>query len=880
MNNTPDAMTSSTNAMDIDSLQRILCHQQLELETCEFQEHNTVADIDPDHFLSSMVNTCNYFTQEQYENVKSEGRLSIIHFNSQSLYAKFDSIKDFLQGFTHPFSIIAISETWFINERGINLTLEGYELTYLNREDKTRGGVAFLIHQSIKFDVVKSMTLAVHGIMECLTVEIYNEKKKNVFVSCVYRTPGTSIEIFSEWMEKLFSPVNQKTLFICGDFNIDLLNPTKQNNIEDFIDTMYSLSLYPSITKPSRITSHSATIIDNIFTNIMLNQTTSGLFISDISDHLPVFTLYDCDFKNIKHPIEVISKRIRNDETINNLNNSLARQDWSAVYGETDVDSAYSKFLDIFISLYDKNCPVKEFYSRAKHKLRPWLTKGIINACKKKNNLYKLFIKSKTKEAEQKYKLYKNKLTDVIRTSKQLYYRKKLNESKSNIKETWNVLNGLIKSGSSKSTYPDYFIDKNGGNHNMINIVNSFNNFFVNVGPELAATISNHGTNELNLIKNNPSSLFLLATDEQEVINTVLKCKNKFSTDYYNIDMFLVKNVIFNIAKPFTYICNLSFQSGRFPDKMKIAKVIPVFKNGNKHCFTNYRPISLLPQFSKILEKLFDSRLEKFLEKHNIINDGQYGFRAKRTTSMALIEATEEITTALDQKKIAVGVFIDLKKAFDTINHFILVNKLEKYGVRGVAGDWIKSYLTGRVQFVKMGKHISEQLGIVCGVPQGSVLGPKLFNVYINDIFNVSQSLKLILFADDTTIFYSSNDYNELVKTVNMELNKIKTWMDINKLSLNISKTKVMMFGNSTTKSFQQIVIEGTEIENVCENKFLGIVIDNKLTWKAHIKHIKAKISKSLYIINKVKQCLDAHALRTLYCTLVLPYLTYCVEVW
>lgn len=870
--------------MDMGTLQRLLLHQQVELETNVHHEHRTIdpiTEIDPDIFFSSMVITCNYFTQEQYEkNVIINGTLSIIHFNSRSMYANFGSIKDFLQCFTHPFSIIAISETWFSNERGIDFALNGYELVHVNRNDKTRGGVAFFIHESIKFHVVNGMSLAVDGIMECLTVEICNEKKKNVIVSCVYRTPGTSITIFNEWMDKLFSPVTQKTLFICGDFNIDLLNPTKEKNIEDFTDTMYSLSLNPTITKPSRITSQSATIIDNIFTNILPNQTTSGLFITDISDHLPVFTLYNCDFSNVKNPVEMTFTRKRNEQSISKLNNSLEHQDWSAIYNELDVDSAYSKFLDIFISLYDKNCPEKEITITTKRKHKPWLTKGIKNACKKKNNLYKMFIKSKTKEAEVKYKTYRNKLTDVMRTSKQLYYREKLNENKTNMKGTWKVLNNLIKNGSSKPTYPAYFVDKDGEQHNMNNIVNGFNKFFVTVGPELAEKVPNHGINGTNPIKHNPFSLFLCPTDEHEVINVVSKCKNKFSTDCNNIDMFLVKKVILNIVKPLTHIFNLSFQSGRFPDKMKIAKVIPIHKNDNKHCYTNYRPISILPQFSKILEKLFASRLEKFVDIHKIFDDGQYGFRTKRTTSMALIEAVEEITNALDQKNIAVGVFIDLKKAFDTINHAILLNKLELYGIRGVTGDWIKSYLTGRTQYVKMGQHLSEQLGIVCGVPQGSVLGPQLFNLYINDIFNVSQSLKLILFADDTNIFYSSNDYHELECTMNRELNEIKRWMDINKLSLNINKTKAMTFGNFPENAHPQIRINGIQIENVCETKFLGVIIDNKLSWKSHIRHIKTKVSKSLYIINKVKLCLDTNALRTLYCTLVLPYLTYCVEIW
>jgi len=200
----------------------------------------------------------------------------------------------------------------------------------------------------------------------------------------------------------------------------------------------------------------------------------------------------------------------------------------------------------------------------------------------------------------------------------------------------------------------------------MENIVNSFNSFFVNVGPELAGEIPDQGINQCNqTIKRNPYSIFLSATDEQEVINIVLKCKSKLSTDCHDIDMIIVKKVIKYIAKPLTHICNLSFQSGCFPNKMKIAKVIPLYENERKHSYTNYRPISLLPQFSKILEKLFNSRLEKFLDKHQIINYGQYGFRTKTTTSMAIIEATEEITNALDQKKNMLLEFLSiLKKNF------------------------------------------------------------------------------------------------------------------------------------------------------------------------------------------------------------------------
>ena len=294
--------------------------------------------------------------------------------------------------------------------------------------------------------------------------------------------------------------------------------------------------------------------------------------------------------------------------------------------------------------------------------------------------------------------------------------------------------------------------------------------------------------------------------------------------------MSLVKLVIEGISKPLTHICNLSFQTGSFPNQMKIAKVIPLYKNGSKHLFTNYRPVSLLPQFSKILEKLFNSRLDSFLERHNVLSESQYGFRTKRSTSQALMESIERITDAIDNHQYAIGIFIDLRKAFDTINHNILINKLEKIGIRGMAIDWIKSYLDRRKQFVKLGNHSSNCFDIACGVPQGSVLGPKLFLLYINDICQVSRLLSMVLFADDTNVFCSGDDLDTLQKNINEELYKLKLWFDWNKLSLNVSKTKFMFFGRFRLNTQLKIEIDGVAIEQVHKIKFLGVTIDDKLS--------------------------------------------------
>ena len=258
--------------------------------------------------------------------------------------------------------------------------------------------------------------------------------------------------------------------------------------------------------------------------------------------------------------------------------------------------------------------------------------------------------------------------------------------------------------------------------------------------------------------------------------------------------MTLVKAYISAIAEPLSYLINLSISTGIVPDNIKVAKIIPIYKSECHSNFTNYRPISILPAFSKFFEKVMFDRIVNFLEKQNIFYEHQYGFRQKHSTSLAIIQLVHQISIAIDNKELSAGIFLDLSKAFDTVNHGILLNKLEHYGIRGTALDWIKNYLYNRKQFVEF-NNVSSNLCIInCGIPQGSILGPLLFILYINDISNSSKLLKFILFADDTNIFFSSCNLDQLGTTLNKELGKISQWLIANRLSINIKKTKYVFF--------------------------------------------------------------------------------------
>ena len=537
---------------------------------------------------------------------------------------------------------------------------------------------------------------------------------------------------------------------------------------------MYSFGRYPLITKPSRITDITAMLIDNIFTNELQFQVKSGLLISDISDHLPVFALCGNQFV-CRCATASQHRRIINTSTTDKLMAELNQRTWPNVTDTLDVNLSYKNFVCEFQNLLNKHCPVKRVKNTENHYgNNPWLTNGLNHACKKKNRLYKMYLSCRILAAETRYKTYKNKLTSILRLSKKTYSSKLLVEHRNNIAETWKMLRTVIGKHLTNSSYPNHFIVEESKVDNKTEIANVFNNFFTTTGPDLANNIIIPTKTSVYydyLISRNKKSMFLSPIDECEVISVVNGCKSKTSTDCDDIDFRLIKSVITSIVKPITHIFNLSFQTGTFPEKMKIAKVIPFFKSGSKHYFNNYRPISLLPHLSKILEKLYSNRLNTFTKTCDILNPCQYGFRGKMSTTHALVKVESEITNSSNKRKHSIGVFIDLQKAFDTADHQQLCTKLECYGIRGVAYQWIRSYLSNRTQYVRYEGHTSELLQIQCGVPPGSILGPLLFTIlgpllftlYVNDMCNVSKLLKFILFTDDTNIFHSHSKLPDLV---------------------------------------------------------------------------------------------------------------------
>ncbi len=563
----------------------------------------------------------------------------------------------------------------------------------------------------------------------------------------------------------------------------------------------------------------------------------SGLLINDTSDHLPIFQMTDIGINGNKNNVVYSKKRIVTDRNICEIISELEKTEWDEILNSDDVNFSYETFVNKLTDIYRKKCPIVTSKVTNKRHYKPWMTSGLKNACKKKNLLYKYFLKSRSKQSEDKYKTYKNKLTTILRKCEKNYNTKLLELNKGNLKETWKLLNSIINTKKKTMQVGNEFENKGESITGDENIANGFNNYFVNVGPSLADNIPDTDTQfsqYLSASTNVKNSLFLNPVTDVEILQLVAKVKPKKSKGHDELDMCLIKKLIPYIVVPLKHIFNLSLLNGVFPDSMKIARVIPLFKSGNTKEFSNYRPISLLPQFSKILEKMYHSRLMAFIDSNQILYKSQYGFRKQMSTSLAIIELVEEITNSLDNHEATVGVFIDLKKAFDTVDHSILIEKLYHYGIRGTANKWICSYLMNRYQYVTINGTDSDYMNVLCGVPQGSILGPILFILYINDMCNVSTLLKPILFADDTNLFYSGKDIDELCSVVSMELDKLCIWSQVNKLSLNTSKTNFMVFTNRSCDDTYTVCMNGLNLSRVFVTQFLGVHMDSKLDWNYH----------------------------------------------
>jgi hypothetical protein len=619
---------------------------------------------------------------------------------------------------------------------------------------------------------------------------------------------------------------------------------------------------------------------------------------------LPCFVVFK-GIKKIKNKPKSVMQRYYSKEALRNFKGILRNLSWQNVINSDNAQVAFDTFWSDFNDLHEIYFPPKnKVFNKNFHKKENWMTTGLLVSRREKIRLRKLSMDSPTLTHKARYNEYRNTYNKLIRTQKKLFYSNLLEKNMNNPRKTWQILNSFTGKAPKTTEILDLVI-----NGNIITdskeISTNFNNHFsttaediVSEIPETELSFRSYLSEPCNTSFNLPSIVGVT------LIDCVKNLQNKKTIDNLGLCTSFIKSVIYEITVPLVHIFNLSFQTSIIPHQFKVSRTVPVFKGGTREDRANmnfYRPIGLLPVFSKIMEKLVCSSLTGHLENNNLLYIHQYGFRKNHSTVHPMLHFLNQVAVATNNDEFSLAILCDLQKCFDVLDREILLSKLEHYGVHGAALNWFKEYFKGRRQFTVVNGELSEPAQSSLGVIQGSILGPILSSIYLNDMANCT-SLLLYLFADDSKCFKSDKDLANLIRTVNLEFHKLCTWMRANRLKLHPDKTKFMIFCNKQKKIDLELCkiflnnndqMVGDSVNNdlispvVCINsldepivRFLGLILDPHLTFKAHITPLVKKLSQGLYNLRRVKHLLPERAKRALYFSLINSHIYYALPAY
>ena len=837
---------------------------------------NLQIDEEIDNFSA---NNCNSYDLESIKDCDEiiNSKFNILHINIRSYNKNLDEFLSFIDCTQVKFPIILLSETWIKNENDW-INIPNYTAYHSFRKDGNKegyGGVSILLHDRLKGEIIPSLTLN-NNVIESVGIKtIINKKKTNVV--CIYRPPIHTTEILDNFNESISVLLNNlprnEMNFIGGDININLNSTTLSNSAKNFQELLASESYYPLITLPTRVTHNSSTHIDHLFTNTLL-PIESGTLDCGITDHRAILCTIPNDSRAISELFEI---KFRDHSELNierfriDILNKLSN---FAVYNDFSIDSKIQIFENILSNCYMANCPIKTKRISYKNLTSPWISDSIKRSIHHKYLLFKL--SEENSQFSVRYKAYQNILRKLIKSAKESYYLSKFNSIAGDVKKTWKTIKSILQSKSKGSEFKIEIAGETISDPSQIS--ENFNDYFASIGSTLAANIPQTNTDPLSYLQPNPNSFLFFECTSSEVLKVINGLKNK-RKGLDEIPIAIYKKIGDIISGQISEFINYSISSGVFPSSLKIARVVPIHKSGSKRNMNNFRPISILPTLSKIFEKVMHRRMMSFIEKYNILYSEQYGFRNGKSTSDAILKFTDKCYDALNNKKSIISIYLDFSKAFDTINHQLLCSKLDKYGFRGNINSWFKSYLNNRKQYVCIDKSKSSPKDINFGVPQGSILGPLLFILYINDMWKCTQ-LNLIHFADDSTAFMSFSNPVSICSSINSELNNIDVWVRANQLSLNASKTTYSIFSSKKLNLSSNITIRNVNIERSRCQKFLGVLLDENLNFQSHINSVRLKVSRAIGIMKKMRDIAPPNILKKLYYAIAYPHITYSIEVW
>lgn len=803
---------------------------------------------------------------EELNHIINDTGFLLMHVNIRSLNANYEKLELLIASLITKPHVIVCSETWNLPYQNM-FSLENYTCYYNNSHINKADGVIIYISN----DLEHSTTTEVAGQCKILTTCVKINPTRVLKISGIYRCHDYDKREFLNDLETYIKN-NQKNNnhILIGDFNIDINDVDELSEL--FLANLLDMNFLPMFNNITRPSGDFGSCIDNMFVKTKI-ECESITLKQVFTDHYPIFLAMKIKNK----------QRTKDADTTfsyNKLANICSRIDWTSLLSIEDLNVATDQLV-----IKIQNILSASRVKSKKRKFKPrkaWITPGLIKSCCTKEKMYSDWKKNKNNlYLKTKYLNYCKKLDKLLKITKLKYETEEARRKSKNSKDLWQFINKKLGKESVRDNQIDYVIKDDVKISNANELADIFVDFFSNVGPNLAARIPGNVGGADEGINQNSNSIFLYPTDQHEIETIVSKLKNK-AGGVDGISTKVLKIISPYISSVLTYIFNKSMTSGKWPKALKCAEIIPIFKSGNKHSMTNYRPISLISNLAKIFEKIIHARLFKFVMECDIISSDQYGFMKNKGTKDALASISNHIYTNIDANNPTVITFLDLAKAFDTVNHNILLNKLYKYGIRGIAYDLIKNYLTDRLQVVKINKIISKKCVVKLGVPQGTVLGPLLFILYVNDMFKILPNKCLAAFADDTVIKCVGKTWSEVQKNMSGYLDRIGIWLQRNYLTLNIEKTTYITYGSysDSVPEVFQLKIYNKTIKRVNNCKYLGLYFDCHMKWDVHIGNLIKKVRFLLFIFYKLKKYMCKKSLKIIYHALFESIVNYGIIAW
>ena len=799
---------------------------------------------------------------------------------------KLDQIRLVLETDKPPVDIYGICETFLTNKVEDNsVNIKGYQTIRKDREYSNGGGLLIYVRDGLNFKRREDLE-SKDTTIESIWIEIVTSNK-NFILSMLYRPPGSNV---NDWLNDTEEKLNHafsedKNLVLMGDFNIDILKDSTLK--QKWTDVFEMFDLEQIIQQPTRVTQSTQTLIDHIYVSRDTKLLHQCVVEFNLSDHKPVYACFDTKIPKSKLPDHHLSIKYRNLKKLDHeqLATELINAPWSC-YDSESVNDALDNFTVIFNSVINKQAPLVT--KRVKKATQPgWITDEILELINKRDT-------AKRKNNHNLYKQLRNIVTEKINEAKSNHYKTFVETNQNNPGKLSKMFSKL--SGKEKQNNPIPSIITNDITlTEEEDIADTFNRHFTDIVDkylphnQLEVPEDWQPTSDLNAFITSRipvgHNFKIPPIQEHFVHNFLAKLDTKKATGLDEISANILKITNPYITHVITHICNLSIKTNTFPDKWKHAKVTPLFKKNSKHDVNNYRPISILPILSKIIEKHVALQLYEYLNVHKLISARQSGFRPQHSCETALHQMLDEWYNSISKNQSIGILFVDFCKAFDMVDRDILMKKLKVYKFSDNALTWFDSYLSNRKQCVKVNSTLSSKLTVKSGVPQGSILGPLLFLVYINDLPLEPKLDNTTMFADDATSSASAQTDNEVGKELQIKANNMDKWCAKNKMVLNADKTKFMLLkpkrmAKATHQTKLKIEVQGKQLGQVPVEKLLGVQIDEALSWDAQIKKQKQTIFFKISFLNKIRKYLPLATRKLFYNSYIKPHFDYCNTIW